>query len=61
MHRLGFERTQEWTNWKKAGKRPAFIPSNPDLAYKNQGWIDWHNWIGFSYLPFTDARTYNKE
>ena len=58
IHRLGFERKQQWTDWKKAGKRPAFIPSSPERAYKDTGWISWHDWLGFSFMSFTAARTY---
>jgi hypothetical protein len=58
IHRLGFERKAQWEEWKQQGKRPSFIPSNPDKTYKDKGWKDWHDWIGFDFLPFTKARTY---
>src|SRR5690606_21889899 len=58
IHRLGFERKSEWNDWKAAGKRPAFIPSSPERTYRGKGWISWQDWIGFSFMPFTEARTY---
>ena len=58
MHRLGFDRKQQWNEWKASGKRPPFIPSSPERTYKDEGWVDWHDWIGFSFLPFPEARTY---
>jgi hypothetical protein len=58
IHSLGFERTGQWTEWKQQGSRPLFIPSNPDKTYKDSGWMDWHDWMGFDFLPFTKARTY---
>lgn len=58
VHRLGFERQAQWNEWKQQRKRPSFIPSAPDKTYKTEGWIDWHDWIGFDFLPFTKARTY---
>jgi hypothetical protein len=58
VHRLGFERKIEWTVWKQAGKRPSFVPSNPQVAYLNKGWVDWHDWLGFDFLPFIQARTF---
>ena len=61
IHRLGFERKQQWTDWKKAGKRPSFIPSSPEKIYKNKGWISWHDWIGFSFMSFKEARTYMRK
>jgi hypothetical protein len=58
VHRLGFERTAQWQEWKQQGKRPAFIPSNPDNTYRDKGWVDWHDWLGFDFLPFVKARTF---
>jgi len=58
VHRLGFERQSDWTNWMRQGNRPPFIPSAPDKTYKDKGWIDWHDWIGFDFLPFPQARTF---
>ena len=58
IHRLGFERQTDWKNWIKDGGRPSFIPKTPDKEYKDKGWIDWHDWIGFDFLPFTRARTF---
>lgn len=58
IHRLGFERKQQWDDWKTEGKRPSFIPSNPNVTYKSCGWMDWQDWIGFSFLSFPKARTF---
>ncbi len=57
IQKFGFQRKQEWNQWKKE-KRPAFIPSSPERTYFDKGWIDWHDWLGFSFLPFPEARTY---
>lgn len=61
IHRMGFERQIEWNEWKQEGGRPSFIPSAPDKTYKDNGWTDWHNWLGFDFLPFTKARTYMRK
>jgi len=58
VHRLGFERMAQWAEWKRQGKRPSFIPSNPQVAYLKSGWIDWHDWLGFDFWPFAKARTF---
>lgn len=58
VHRLGFERTLQWKAWKTQGNRPSFIPSNPQVTYLNKGWKDWHDWLGFDFLPFIKARTF---
>jgi hypothetical protein len=61
VRRLGFERKADWIAWDKSGKRPSFIPHTPNSVYKKTGWIDWHDWIGFGFLPFTKARTYMRK
>lgn len=58
VRKFNFERKREWEIWKKQGKRPPFIPYNPDKTYKNKGWKGWHDWLGFGFLPFPKARTY---
>jgi hypothetical protein len=58
VHGLGLTRTLDWNEWKQQGKRPSFIPAAPDKTYKDKGWIDWHDWLGFDFLPFVKARTY---
>jgi hypothetical protein len=47
----------------KTGNRPKNVPSNPDLTYKDSGWISWGDFLGThttrrqsSFLPFADAR-----
>jgi predicted RecB family nuclease len=61
VRRLGFERKTQWTTWKQEGKRPSFIPSNPQVTYLKTGWIDWHDWLGFDFLPFIKARTFMRK
>lgn len=43
---LGLRTRKDWDNYKKSGKRPSNIPSNPWSAYKNKGWISIKDWIG---------------
>jgi hypothetical protein len=61
IHRLGFDRKEQWNQWKKDGNRPSFIPSSPERTYKDKGWVDWHDWIGFDFLPFPRARTFMRK
>lgn len=61
VRKLGFERKAEWNGWKRQRKRPAFIPSSPERTYLNKGWVDWHDWLGFSFLPFQKARTFMRK
>ena len=34
----------EWEDFKKLGKKPKDIPSNPDKSYQND-WISWGDWL----------------
>ena len=47
---LNLRGSEEWFQYCKSGKdgkpRPDDIPSNPDKAYKNNGWKDWVDWLG---------------
>ncbi len=61
VHRLGFESSTQWQDWKKQGRRASFIPSSPNLTYKNDGWIDWQDWIGCGFLSFEKARTFMRK
>jgi len=55
---------KKWSNGRLEGKerRPKFIPSNPDIVYRNDGWISWSDWISenieIEYLPFEEARIF---
>jgi hypothetical protein len=60
VQKLGFERKAQWNQWKTES-RPSFIPSAPEKTYKDNGWIDWHDWMGFSFLPFKKARTFMRK
>ncbi len=67
MHEINLKNTREWKIWSKGelegkGKRPNFIPSNPDVVYRFKGWKSWSDWIGsdkkIDYLSFEEAREY---
>jgi len=56
----------EWRAYCSSGKKPADIPSNPNVAYKNKGWLDLGDWLGTGnvanlrriWRPFSDARSF---
>ncbi|MFL9483434.1 IS66 family transposase [Chitinophagaceae bacterium LWZ2-11] len=60
-HKLGFQKREEWQQWGRSGKRPAFIPFIPDRVYKDKGWTNWADWVGFSFLSFEKARAYMRK
>lgn len=37
-----------WRVWSKSGARPHDIPSHPDSAYAETGWLSWRDWLGTS-------------
>jgi hypothetical protein len=43
---LGLESVGGWYEWSKSGQRPPNIPTNPDRAYRDDGWISWNDWLG---------------
>ena len=71
VHELGLKSTDVWREYCQ-GKinitptRPLDIPSNPNRAYEDSGWIGWGDWLGTGnianynkqYLPFEEARAF---
>ena len=47
IHLHKFKHRKAWREWHEAGRRPAFIPANPDEEYRDKGWIDWYDWVGY--------------
>jgi hypothetical protein len=31
---------------RKSGKRPAMVPSSPNITYADEGWLSWGDWLG---------------
>ena len=58
---LGLTSTSEWKAWKQKGLRPANMPAEPHVVYKDHGWEGWVHWLGGhnfktkQFLPFKDA------
>ena len=42
---LPFFEEDAWRKWS-ASERPDYIPSNPDVTYRNKGWVGWPDWMG---------------
>ena len=63
---LKLKGTTEWKAWRKSGVRPPYIPSNPNTAYKHDGWQGYGHWLGtgnqvggkLDFLPFKKALLY---
>jgi hypothetical protein len=71
VHTLGLKGRDEWEAYSKGkllgkGRKPEDIPFKPQRTYKNEGWINWGNWLGTgiiatqlrNYRIFEDARSF---
>ena len=54
---VGLKNWNAWIKWANSTKRPKNIPSSPTEIYKNEGWIDWGDFLGSNYLA-NQKRTY---
>jgi len=37
----------EWAEFSKSGKKPMDIPTNPELIYKNKGWVSYAHFLSY--------------
>ena len=43
----GLTSARKWEGWSKSGKRPSNIPSHPDQVYRDKGWVNTADWLGY--------------
>lgn len=61
---LGLKTVVEWKKYCKSGNKPTDIPSNPNIFYKNKGWISMGDWLvsenhsRYSFVEYNEARTF---
>ena len=60
---LELEGQRGWAAWSKSGHRPSDIPGRPDLAYRDDAWISWNDWLGngkerVAWRSFTEGRAF---
>lgn len=60
---LGLKGGQDWRDFVKTANKPSDIPSRPDVAYADQGWTSYADWLRGRprWLPFEEARVYVRE
>jgi superfamily II DNA or RNA helicase len=66
VRKLKLKLRRDWIQYCKSGNKPKNIPSEPDLIYKENGFVSFQDWLGSNYksnfkkefLPFNDARDY---
>jgi hypothetical protein len=55
---LGLNSTIEWYEYCQSGKKPADIPSNPNMTYVNAGWTGYGDWLGTGRVHEKNWRPY---
>jgi len=66
VHKLGLKSVPDWQRYCKSGQKPDYLPSTPAREYKNEGWLNWGDWLGTDtvapqnrrYRTFLHAREY---
>jgi hypothetical protein len=43
---LGLKSRSEWADYCKSGNKPDDIPTSPNIAYVNDGWVGVGDWLG---------------
>jgi hypothetical protein len=56
VHSLGLRNLEQWYKYCASGEKPEYIPSNPNLVYKNE-WKGMGDWLGTGTVA-TRRRTY---
>ena len=57
MQKEGIKTYTEFKEWKRAGKRPANFPGNPDIKYKKD-WVSWYHFLGKKWMSYAEAQAY---
>lgn len=53
-HKLNLTNIREWYEYA----RKENVPVNPQLTYKNKGWVSWEDFLGPSYTPIKGKSFY---
>jgi len=57
VRKLKLKTKREWQEYSK-DSRPDFIPSNPNVTYKNE-WVSFQDWMGYKYKKGDENRKYS--
>ena len=66
VHRIGLKSFAEWVEYCASDKKPADIPSSPEVVYATAGWAGSGDWLGTGtvaahlrqYRSFEEARAF---
>lgn len=60
VQKLNIESQKKWRDYCNSGKKPSDIPTNPNVPYKNIGWISWGDWLGTNRIRNTKFKTFTE-
>ena len=69
VKKLDINSNSEWIKYCSTENKPSNIPSNPDVFYKNNGWISWYEWLSHDnswrskkqeFLSYNDSKIFIK-
>jgi hypothetical protein len=60
VQKLGLKNNKEWKKYCNSGNKPDDIPPNPNIIYKNKGWSNVYNWIGYGKKKWRDFESARK-
>ena len=64
VRKLKMESKKEWKIYCKSSERPAFIPKNPNIAYKSKGWQGFPDFLGYrhkhDFMRYKEAKAFMK-
>jgi superfamily II DNA or RNA helicase len=66
VHSLGLKNHAGWNRFCTSARRPADLPTAPNLVYRDRGWTGMADWLGRpdfprrnqTFRPFVEARRY---
>jgi superfamily II DNA or RNA helicase len=64
---LNLKTSTQWNQYRKSKNRPPNIPTNPNIVYRNDGYLSIEDWLGTkpgfngNYLEFDRARKFVRE
>jgi hypothetical protein len=71
VHELRLKSQNDWNEWcKSQDMKMLKIPTNPNVVYKNSGWLSYSDWLGtvsylnkknINYLTYTDCKKFIKK
>jgi hypothetical protein len=47
VRKLGMKGSIEYREWASSEEKPDYIPVHPDRLYKDEGWINWGDWLDY--------------